>query len=512
MLDLAGYIPGSGLADKVIIEPACGCGAFMTAIAQRLAAEVSGSGSWERLAGAVAAYDIDANSLELCKSAVIQTLVSNGCPPDTAQELVRLWLHHEDFLLADVPAADFVAGNPPYIRAGEIERPLREAYCKALCCMTKGCDLYVGFFEKALNILRPGGRLCFICADRWLQNAYGRRLRQLVSSAYCLEALLRMHGVDVFEEQVDAYPAITLIRKAPAAGALRFVSCRPEFGAADVKAVSSWLARPAAELTAAHFEAFEIPRPAGDDVYPLGSAKAVDFVTRARQKLPSLQDAGIKLGIGIATGCDTVFLTADENLVEPSHLLPIFYPRDHRRGCTGCRRWLVNPWDQNGQLADLDANPRLKAYFEAHKDALQKRHIAQKNPAAWYRTIDKLIPGLIDRDLLLMPDLAAEPDPILSHGLYPHHNCYWLASDNWDLKVLGGFLLADTTRRFIEMLGVKMRGGTLRFQAQYLRLIHLPPFEDLKAEIRRGLRRAFVEKDRTAATGFAQLAYEDALR
>ena len=37
ILDVAGYVPGTGISDKVIIEPSCGCGAFLTVIAGRLA-------------------------------------------------------------------------------------------------------------------------------------------------------------------------------------------------------------------------------------------------------------------------------------------------------------------------------------------------------------------------------------------------------------------------------------------------------------------------------------------
>ncbi len=72
--------------------------------------------------------------------------------------------------------------------------------------------------------------------------------------------------------------------------------------------------------------------------------------------------------------------------------------------------------------------------------------------------------------------------------------------------------MADTTRRFIDVLGVKMRGDTLRFQAQYLRLVHLPKFEDLNEDIRNGLSKAFVEMDRAAATYFAEQAYEEAMQ
>ena len=248
-----------------------------------------------------------------------------------------------------------------------------------------------------------------------------------------------------------------------------------------------------------------------EECYPLGNSKLVEFVTRAREKLPCLEEAGIRLGIGVATGCDDVFITDNEHLVEPDRMMPLFYMRDHRRGDIK-GRWLVNPWGADNDLVNLNRYPRLQAYFETHRSRLQRRHVAQKNPSAWYRTIDKVVPNLVDRELLLMPDMSMQPDPILSKGYYPHHNCYWISSDEWDLRALGGLLMAETTRNFIDALGVKMRGGTLRFQAQYLRLVHLPRYDQLNDFIRNGLMTAFEKKDRDAATYFAELAYGEAMQ
>ena len=41
VLDLAGYVSGSGITNKVIVEPSCGCGAFMVSIVERLADEAT---------------------------------------------------------------------------------------------------------------------------------------------------------------------------------------------------------------------------------------------------------------------------------------------------------------------------------------------------------------------------------------------------------------------------------------------------------------------------------------
>ena len=67
--------------------------------------------------------------------------------------------------------------------------------------------------------------------------------------------------------------------------------------------------------------------------------------------------------------------------------------------------------------------------------------------------------------------------------------------------------MADTTRDFIDALGVKMRGGTLRFEAQYLRLLHVPPYETIEGHLKDDLRRAFDTGDRDLATSAARAAY-----
>ena len=49
--------------------------------------------------------------------------------------------------------------------------------------------------------------------------------------------------------------------------------------------------------------------------------------------------------------------------------------------------------------------------------------------------------------------------------------------------------MADTTRRFVDALVSKMRGGTLRFQAQYLRLVHIPEYIQISDTNKLGLSR-----------------------
>jgi hypothetical protein len=98
--------------------------------------------------------------------------------------------------------------------------------------------------------------------------------------------------------------------------------------------------------------------------------------------------------------------------------------------------------------------------------------------------------------------------PVLDEGgLYPHHNLYFIVSDVWDLRVLGGLLLSKVAEAFVAAYAVKMRGGTLRFQAQYLRKIRVPDPAEINEETSTALAAAFERRDVQAATQAALRAY-----
>lgn len=93
ILDVAGYVPGTGISDKVIIEPSCGCGAFLTVIAGRLADDAIAVGKgWTSLGNAIRAYDIDSASIETARKAAVEALMTRGCPAIQARELCEQWI------------------------------------------------------------------------------------------------------------------------------------------------------------------------------------------------------------------------------------------------------------------------------------------------------------------------------------------------------------------------------------------------------------------------------------
>jgi adenine-specific DNA-methyltransferase len=254
----------------------------------------------------------------------------------------------------------------------------------------------------------------------------------------------------------------------------------------------------------------------GDESWPTGSPPRLRLIETLRDQFRPLHDpdTGTKVSIGVATGADQVFVTKDKDLVESDRMLPLSMVRDLASGTfQWSGHYLVNPWDESGQLVDLADYPRLEQYLTRAGSALCGRHVAKNSPRAWYRTIDKVHHNLTARPKLLLQDMRTTIHPVLeSGGSYPHHNLYYVVSDRWDMEVLGGILLSRIAQAFIEAYSVRMRGGTLRFQAQYLKRIRVPHLDHIGADTQDLLRIAFRKRDAEAATKAAAVAYGIDLR
>ncbi|WP_369043258.1 Eco57I restriction-modification methylase domain-containing protein [Streptomyces sp. Midd1] len=514
IFDLLGYTPERDLSTLQLVEPACGGGAFLAAAASRISASCRAHARpiTDALA-AVRALDLLDHNVQTSRRVVEQVLISEGWQPSDASKVAASWVQQGDYLLnpQQNQQADYVVGNPPYIRLEDVPADRMAAYRNACETMGGRADVYVGFYEIALRSLKADGKLGFICADRWMRNQYGRRLREMVNLHYSMDLALIMHDVDAFDDQVSAYPAITIISNNPQADAVAANTTR-SFGPSQALEFSDWYTSDSESITAESFEAARLPHWFhDDDSWPTASPARLAMLEDLTERFQLLEskDTGTRVGIGIATGADKVFLTRDSDLIEQDRLLPMAMVRDTTSGTLDWNgTYLVNPWTSDGNLVDLDFYPRLASHFEQNGQVLRKRYVAVKQPTRWYKTIDKVDHSLTCRPKLLIPDMKLTIHPVLDNGdFYPHHNLYFIVSDAWDMRVLGGLLLSKIAEAFVEAYAVKMRGGTLRFQAQYLRRIRVPSPDLISQQDQDDLAEAFDKRDVDAATAVALRVY-----
>ncbi len=492
ILDLVGYSSNSKLQNMRLLEPSFGEGDFLIPAIQRLMDSLRTQGilpTAELLKESIRGVELHTESLNKTKAKISEILKSNSVPAPDIKILLDAWLVRGDFLLTQFDHTfTHVVGNPPYIRQESIPSALIAEYRRRFETIYDRADIYVPFIEYSLKLLSDKGVLGFICADRWMKNRYGGPLRKLVSGQFHLRTYVDMVGTSAFHSEVIAYPAITIIANEPTGPT--YLAKRPEIEASVLKDLAHSLTKGVDARTAT----------IKDDGMPwtLDDSETLSLVQRLEKDFPSLEEAGCKVGIGVATGADGAFIAPFETLdIEADRKLPLVTTKDIKAGKIEWRGLgVINPFDDDGKLVSLSEYPKLSAYLKQHESVIKNRHVAKKNPNGWYRTIDRVYPEIAKKAKLLIPDIKQEASVIYDKGeFYPHHNFYYITSEGWNLQALKVVLLSGIARIFIETYSTRMHGDCLRFQAQYLRRIRLPLWSTVPADVRKALMNAVKTED-----------------
>lgn len=110
---------------------------------------------------------------------------------------------------------DIVIANPPYVRQ-ELIRDLKPRLQEEFGdFFSSTADLYTYFYARGLDLLRPGGVLCFIAPNKFMRAGYGKNIRKLLTSEATPRLIFDFGDLPIFE--ATTYPSILLLeKKAPA--------------------------------------------------------------------------------------------------------------------------------------------------------------------------------------------------------------------------------------------------------------------------------------------------------
>ena len=198
-----------------ICDPSCGDGAFLSDVVERIcqqAVDASNPAPYMKSLRNLTGFDVSFMALRDCKTKLNQ-IAKKYFP----RSRINWNLHLIDGINRNEwdrwsNAFDYVIGNPPYVRVQHLEKKRRELISEQSWHSIGGCtDLYMLFFEYGINLIKPGGSLCFITPNSWMKSNAGRKFREYIN-VFNLDYILDFDDVQVFDG-FTTYTAITKITK-----------------------------------------------------------------------------------------------------------------------------------------------------------------------------------------------------------------------------------------------------------------------------------------------------------
>lgn len=409
-----------------LLDPGCGHGAFIQGVVR-----------WCAHHGAhlptIVGVDLDPDKIKVARRAL--------------SGVAAVTLVKGDFLERELGTFDYIVGNPPYVPIEGLSQEERSRY-RCLFETARGrLDLYLLFFERALQVLRRNGRLVFITPEKFAYVESARSLRRLLST-YQVEELNYV-AEDTFPG-LTTYPTITsIVSRSPTKqtdvrfrnGVRRKVVLPP--------GGESWLAA-----------INDSPRIAGER---------------------TLSDLAVRVSCGVATGADSVFLFQRDQL-------PVGLSRFARPALAGRElqigrklpapsRVLLTPYDSHGRLMPLSRLGPLSDFLRNAdiRNRLESRTCVARKP--WYAfhetpPFDEMLrPKLLCKDITREPQFWIEP----RGDIVPLHSTYYIVPrEPTLLEPLADYLNSKSARDWLRANCHRAANGFLRVQSSVLKMLPIP--------------------------------------
>lgn len=110
---------------------------------------------------------------------------------------------------------DFIVGNPPYMKTEDIKNitPLEyKLYPKTYKSAYKQYDKYFLFIQRALQLLKEGGKIGYIVPNKFMKVGAGKNLRKLIVDGKYLKAITSFGANLVFADK-STYTCLLVLQK-----------------------------------------------------------------------------------------------------------------------------------------------------------------------------------------------------------------------------------------------------------------------------------------------------------
>ena len=369
----------------------------------------------------------------------------------------------DDFLRSEhIGKYQYIIGNPPYVSILGLDEREKTEYRSMYRAATGRFDLYMLFFERAIDALEPGGRMVFVTPEKFTYVDSASALRELLGD--CDVRRLELLPEDSFGDLVT-YPLVTVVEKIKTYGMTRIVD------------------------RAGFEKSVRLPRD-GVSWGPLlnGSSSGGPEAGDMTDVLSAVCE---RVSCGVATGADGVFVFERDEL--PTEFARFAWPTVAGRDLVTSSARIethsvmvvpytddgnLMPFENLGSFGDYLMDPQISA-------RLLERSCVKRKP--WYAFHETPHMSRILRPKILCKDIARRPTFWIdkSGATVPRHSTYYIVpTDESILDPLCEYLNGKRAHDWLVENCQRAANGFIRTQSNVLKRLPIPS-ELVKDEWRR---------------------------
>jgi adenine-specific DNA-methyltransferase len=381
ILDDIGY-NDSSILGKTIIDPACGDGRFLEKIVERIIKYSPREKLSENLQF-VYGWDID----EIAIKQAIEKLdvlikpfnIKINWNIFKTNSLYKIEIKNNLFTFQNNSQKfDFIVGNPPYIRIQHLEKNERN-FIQNYYQFCKGAtDIYIAFYELALNLLKENGKCGYITPNTFFNTETAKNLRKYFEKNQNLIQITNYKDIQLFDD-ATTYSAIVIF---------------------DKKKHNNFLYQEAIDKKLFKERIIDFNEIKGSKFWQL-SLNKIEI-----QKGKRLGDIA-KINVGITTLADKIYIMPlvkkEKNYfllqskyneivkIEKEILKPIIKVSKLKNSDDAIKEYILFPYKKVNSKHQIIPENELKEkypfayeYLLKVKSILDKRDNGKKNPVAWY--------------------------------------------------------------------------------------------------------------------------------
>lgn len=420
---------------------------------------------------------------------------------------------------------DLIIGNPPYVKTEDMinlqDKKEVQAYKSKYYVAYKQFDKYFVFIQRAIDLVKDDGTVCYIVPNKFINNVSGEKIRELISENKYLKMFIDFNYQQVFKDKT-IYSSIILLNK----------SKEENFEYSYINSYEEWIINNKS------------------DIYNEISCNEIDknpwilsMDLEKMKELKKLFNNSIQLSEiarpfnGVQTSLNRIYvikgkeiLGENENYIiinkngkkyniEKEVLKMYFQPINKVEKNVNSfdplvtDKYIIFPYDKNGELIDINLSQYsgIKEYLLDNYDLIVPKQISGKstgrdipnaNENNWYQfgrvqainefnNEEKLIVGVMSKEPMFMYD--NENLVIQSGGTAGYCGIKMKENNKYDLFFLQAYLSHPIINDVMEKMGSDFEGGFYSRGTQVLEKLPIINV-DFENEKERALYDKIVEK------------------